>query len=145
MESFWAWFRWVHDATGVNLTIFYDRFDRVRFASGLLMTVELSAVCILLSVAIGIAGAWLQRSRLRFTRNVVHWYIQFFRNTPPLCFSSDWKIPSAIRAVSNGIGLFQVNKVESRRRVRTNSNSAANDASTPQVRPSVAPTSARGS
>ena len=33
---------------------------------------------------IGIVGAWLQRSRLRFTRHVVHWYIQFFRNTPPL-------------------------------------------------------------
>src|SRR5271154_6867309 len=84
MESFWAWFRWLHDATGINLTIFYDGFDRGRFASGLLMTVELSAICIVLSVAIGIAGAWLQRSRLRFTRNVVHWYIQFFRNTPPL-------------------------------------------------------------
>ena len=33
---------------------------------------------------IGIVGAWLQGSRLRFTRHVVHWYIQFFRNTPPL-------------------------------------------------------------
>jgi polar amino acid transport system permease protein len=84
MESFWAWFRWLHDATGINLTIFYDAFDRGRFASGLLMTVELSAICIVLSVMIGIAGAWLQRSRLRFTRHVIYWYIQFFRNTPPL-------------------------------------------------------------
>src|ERR1700687_2439947 len=84
MEFFWAWFRWLHDATGINLTIFYDAFDRGRFASGFLMTVELSAICIVLSGMIGIAGAWLQRSRLRFTRHVVYWYIQFFRNTPPL-------------------------------------------------------------
>ena len=84
MEFFWAWFRWLHAATGINLTIFYDAFDRGRFASGFLMTVELSAICIVLSVMIGIAGAWLQRSRLRFTRHVIYWYIQFFRNTPPL-------------------------------------------------------------
>jgi polar amino acid transport system permease protein len=32
---------------------------------------------------IGVAGAWLQGSRLRVTRKVVYWYIQFF-NTPPL-------------------------------------------------------------
>ena len=65
-------------------TIFYDAFDRRRFASGFLMTVKLSAICIVLSVLIGIVGAWLQGSRLRFTRHVVYWYIQFFRNTPPL-------------------------------------------------------------
>jgi polar amino acid transport system permease protein len=84
MESFWAWFRWLHDATGINLTIFYDAFDRSRFVSGILVTVELSAICIVLSVLIGVVGAWLQGSRLRFTRYVVYWYIQFFRNTPPL-------------------------------------------------------------
>ena len=48
------------------------------------MTLELSVVCIVLSVLIGVAGAWLQGSRLRITRKVVYWYIQFFRNTPPL-------------------------------------------------------------
>ena len=84
MEPFWDWFRWLHDASGINLTIFYDPFDRGRFASGFLMTVKLSAVCVVLSVLIGIVGAWLQGSRLRITRNVIYWYIQFFRNTPPL-------------------------------------------------------------
>ncbi len=84
MELFWDWFRWLHDATGINLTIFYDPFDRGRFASGFLMTVKLSAVCIVLSVLIGIVGAWLQGSRLRITRKLIYWYIQFFRNTPPL-------------------------------------------------------------
>ena len=84
MDSFWEWFRWLHEATGINLTIFYDKFDRGRFASGFLMTVRLSAICIVASVLIGIVGAWLQGSRLTITRNIVHWYIQFFRNTPPL-------------------------------------------------------------
>ena len=84
MQSFWDWFRWLHEATGINLTIFYDPFDRSRFASGFLMTFKLSAICIMLSVLIGIVGAWLQGSRLRITRKVIYWYIQFFRNTPPL-------------------------------------------------------------
>ena len=84
MQFVWDWFRWLNETTGINLTIFYNAFDRSRFASGFLMTVKLSAACIFLSVLIGIAGAWLQGSRLRVTRSVVYWYIQFFRNTPPL-------------------------------------------------------------
>jgi polar amino acid transport system permease protein len=84
MQSFWDWFRVLHDTSGINLTIFYDAFDRHRFASGVLMTLELSAISIVASVLIGILGAWLQGSRMRITRQVVYWYIQFFRNTPPL-------------------------------------------------------------
>src|SRR5450755_825327 len=84
MQFIWDWFRRLHDATGINLTIFYDQFDRHRFVDGFVTTLELSAACIVLSVLIGIAGAWLQGSRLRFTRKLVYWYIQFFRNTPPL-------------------------------------------------------------
>src|SRR6188472_4747562 len=84
MQFVWEWFRWLHDTTGINLTIFYDAFDRGRFVSGFWMTVKLSVTCISLSVLIGIAGAWVQRSRLRIARTVIHWYIQAFRNTPPL-------------------------------------------------------------
>src|SRR5579871_5236229 len=84
MQAIWDWFRRLNDATGINLTIFYDAFDRARFASGLLMTIELSVVCIVLSVVIGVVGAWLQGSRLRVPRTIVYWYIQAFRNTPPL-------------------------------------------------------------
>jgi polar amino acid transport system permease protein len=84
MQVVWDWFRWLYGATGINLTIFYDTFDRTRFASGFLTTVKLSVVCIVLSVVIGIIGAWIQGSRLRLARTVVYWYIQAFRNTPPL-------------------------------------------------------------
>src|SRR4029078_1720211 len=61
-----------------------DAFDRRRFVGGFLTTVQLATSCIVLSVVIGIAGAWLQGSRLRLNRTLVYWYIQFFRNTPPL-------------------------------------------------------------
>ena len=84
MQFFWDWFRWLYQTTGINLTIFYDSFDRHRFADGFLTTVKLSVICIVLSVLIGVVGAWLQGSRLHLTRRVVYWYIQFFRNTPPL-------------------------------------------------------------
>jgi len=84
MQFVWDWFRWLYETTGINLTIFYDAFDRGRFASGFWMTVKLSVVCILLSVVIGIVGAWIQGSRWRVARTIVYWYIQAFRNTPPL-------------------------------------------------------------
>jgi polar amino acid transport system permease protein len=84
MQFVWDWFRWLYDATGINLTILYDAFDRGRFASGFWMTVKLSVVCILASVAIGVVGAWIQGSRFRVARTLVYWYIQAFRNTPPL-------------------------------------------------------------
>ncbi len=84
MQPLWDWFRWLNETTGINLTIFYDAFDRGRFAHGFLLTVELSVVCIVLSLVIGIVGAWVQGSRYRIARTIVHWYIQAFRNTPPL-------------------------------------------------------------
>ena len=84
MQAFWDWFRWLYETTGINLTIFYDAFDRGRFITGFWMTVKLSIVCIVGSVVIGIVGAWIQGSRLRIARTLVYWYIQAFRNTPPL-------------------------------------------------------------
>src|SRR5437764_7960582 len=84
MQLVWDWFRWLNETTGINLTIFYDQFDRSRFVSGFLMTVRLSLVCIVLSVVIGVVGAWIQGSRWRIARTIVYWYIQAFRNTPPL-------------------------------------------------------------
>lgn len=67
-----------------NFIFFYDptQFDRVM--SGLWMTIKLSVICVLLSVVIGVVGAWLQGSPSRLVRNLVQGYIQFFRNTPPL-------------------------------------------------------------
>lgn len=84
LEPVWQWFEWLYDVHGINLTIFYDSYDRERFAWGIVMTVVLSTVCMATSVAIGIVGAWLQQSHLIWLRRFVQGYIQFFRNTPPL-------------------------------------------------------------
>ncbi|MGQ0674898.1 MAG: hypothetical protein ACT4N4_02250 [Rhodospirillales bacterium] len=84
LTAFWDWFRWLNAATGIKLTILYDSFDRWRFFDGFLTSVRLQAVCLALSVAVGVVGAWLQGSRSRLPRLAVQGYIQFFRNTPPL-------------------------------------------------------------
>lgn len=78
------WSRALHRDTGINLTFIHDEFDRDRLLDGFLTTIELSLICLALSVLIGIVGAWLQGSRLVWTRRIVQGYIQFFRNTPPL-------------------------------------------------------------
>jgi len=104
MQFVWNWFRWLYETTGINLTIFYDAFDRGRFSSGFWMTVKLSIICIVLSVVIGIVGAWIQRSRLRVARTIVYWYIQAFRNTPPLVqlYFFYFGLGSLLKAVSGG-------------------------------------------
>ncbi|WP_192252339.1 amino acid ABC transporter permease [Mesorhizobium silamurunense] len=84
MDAFWDWFRWLDEAYGIKLTIFYDEWDRGRFLKGLVTTIQLSFVCIVLSVIIGMIGAWFQMSSYASARRLVHAYIQFFRNTPPL-------------------------------------------------------------
>ncbi len=84
METIAAWFKQLYVTTGINLPIVYDPFDRARFLNGLEVTIELSVITILASVVIGVIGAWLQGSRLVWTRRIVAGYIQLFRNTPPL-------------------------------------------------------------
>ena len=84
MEVFFDWFRWLYQETGINLTYIYDSYDRTRLLKGFWTTVLLASVCLFFSVIIGIVGAWLQGSRLKWTRRIVQGYIQFFRNTPPL-------------------------------------------------------------
>ena len=84
MDSLWESLRPLHDAYGVNLVHFYDGFERSRLLRGMWTTLKLAATCILLSVLIGVVGAWLQTSRLRILKGAVQGYIQFFRNTPPL-------------------------------------------------------------
>ena len=67
-----------------NFIFFYDPTQWDRVVTGLWVTIQLSVVCVILSVVIGVIGAWLQGSSLTLVRNFVQGYIQFFRNTPPL-------------------------------------------------------------
>ncbi len=84
MEFLWDALRQLNDTTGINLVQFYDGFERDRLLRGMWTTIRLAALCVVLSVVIGIVGAWLQGSRLGILKWVVQAYIQFFRNTPPL-------------------------------------------------------------
>jgi polar amino acid transport system permease protein len=84
MEAVWEWFRVLYETTGIKLTIFYDAFDRARFFYAFLTSLRLMALCLVCSVLIGIAGAWLQGARSKLVRWSTQAYIQFIRNTPPL-------------------------------------------------------------
>jgi polar amino acid transport system permease protein len=84
MQPIYDWFRAFYERTGINLTFIYDNFDRARMIKGFWLTVEISIVTIILSVIIGVVGAWLQGSRLKSIRLTVDGFISLFRNTPPL-------------------------------------------------------------
>jgi polar amino acid transport system permease protein len=84
MELVWDWFLWLYKEYGINLSVFYDSYYRKLFFQGFLNTIWISAVCIICCLVLGIIGAWIQGSKSRIIRGLVYWYIQFFRNTPPL-------------------------------------------------------------
>lgn len=84
MQSLWDALRRLHETSGINLVQFYDSFERGRLIRGMETTIELAVLCIILSVVIGVVGAWLQGSRFIILKSLVQGYIQFFRNTPPL-------------------------------------------------------------
>ncbi|MCR9085886.1 MAG: amino acid ABC transporter permease [Rhodobacteraceae bacterium] len=85
MNGFEEFFvRLAEDSPRWNFVWLYDERQAERILSGLWMTVKLSIACVILSVIIGIAGAWMQGAKNRVARAIVQGYIQFFRNTPPL-------------------------------------------------------------
>ncbi|MGH1486542.1 MAG: amino acid ABC transporter permease [Cellvibrionaceae bacterium] len=67
-----------------NFIFFYEYDQWERVLSGLSVTVQLSIFCVLLSIVIGVFGAWAQGSKYTKLRLITQGYIQFFRNTPPL-------------------------------------------------------------
>jgi len=84
-DSLQAFFRELADTHPKwNFIFFYDLTQLDRVLSGLWMTIQLSVVCVILSVVIGVVGSWMQGSHLPIVRRIVQGYIQFFRNTPPL-------------------------------------------------------------
>jgi polar amino acid transport system permease protein len=84
VEDIARWFQWLHQATGIKLTIFYDSYDRGRFLQGFVTTVKLSAYCFVLSLVLGALVAMLQGSRAVVIRRAADAFVQLFRNTPPL-------------------------------------------------------------
>jgi polar amino acid transport system permease protein len=84
VETIAEWFQWLHQAHGINFSVFHDAFDRARFFRAIGTTIQLSAVSIVASIVLGVIGAWLQSRSSRTIRLPMAAYIQFFRNTPPL-------------------------------------------------------------
>jgi len=97
-------FRWLDDRYGLNFSPFTDAFDGERILLGLRTTVELSLTCIVLSILLGLIGAWMLSTRSRLAQGVVRFYVQAFRNTPPLVqlaffyFAVGGLLPSAGRS-----------------------------------------------
>jgi polar amino acid transport system permease protein len=84
MEFVTAFFRDLHERSGINLTILYDPFDMERFFHGLMLTVVLFLISAVVSVVIGLVGAGLLTLPYRLPKAITRGYVAFFRNTPPL-------------------------------------------------------------
>ncbi|AZO28905.1 MULTISPECIES: amino acid ABC transporter permease [Mesorhizobium] len=107
MQEIAAWFRSLYETTGLNFTIFYDPYDATQFARGVGMTIYLSVVSILISLVVGVIGAWLQSSRIRLVRGFIEIFVVIFRNTPPLVqiFFFYFGLGELLPASYNDIGL----------------------------------------
>lgn len=84
MEWLADWLRSLYANHDINLVHFYDAFERSRFLWGIWFTIKLSVISVVLSIVIGVVGAWSQSAPSRVLRAVTQSYIQLFRNTPPL-------------------------------------------------------------
>jgi polar amino acid transport system permease protein len=78
------YFRRLYETTGLNFNVFYDRYEYDRFMTGASNSLQLIFWTLLLSLVIGVLGAWAQGAKSRVVRVVVDAYIQAFRNTPPM-------------------------------------------------------------
>lgn len=78
------YFRRLYDAKGLNFNVFYDGYEFDRFAAGASNSLQLIFWTLLLSLVIGVLGAWAQNARSAAVRVGMDAYIQVFRNTPPM-------------------------------------------------------------
>jgi len=78
------YFRRLYETTGLNFNVFYDRYEYDRFLTGASNSLQLIFWTLLLSLVIGVLGAWAQGAKSRIVRVGMDAYIQAFRNTPPM-------------------------------------------------------------
>ncbi len=75
---------WVHEKTGINLTPVYDDFDRMQFLQGVVITLLLTVMCILGSLALGVIGAVCAESSIPVLGPIMIAICAIARMTPPL-------------------------------------------------------------
>lgn len=84
LELFTDFFRQLaEESPRWNFIFFYEAVQAGKIWTGIQYTVLLALSCVVLSMIIGVIGAWLQRSHMKVLRAFVQGYIQLFRNTPP--------------------------------------------------------------
>lgn len=79
-----SFFSEINSAYNINLSIFHDDFDKNIFIIGLKYTAILSIVSIIGSLLIGAVGAYAQYAGKSWSKRIVNYYVNVFRNTPPL-------------------------------------------------------------
>jgi polar amino acid transport system permease protein len=84
LEIIGPFFKDLYARTGYNFNVFYDPYEYARFLKGAVISVQLILWSLLVSLAIGILGAWVQNARSAALRGIINAYIQAFRNTPPM-------------------------------------------------------------
>lgn len=63
IEYISSFFRNLNETAGLNFIVFYDDYEFSRFLEGALISLRLMAFSILLSLVIGVLGAWAQTSK----------------------------------------------------------------------------------
>jgi polar amino acid transport system permease protein len=84
LEFIAPFFRQLYERTGLNFNVFYDNYEYGRFLTGMSISLQLIFWSLLLSLVIGVLGAWMQGVKSAAVRIAVNAYIQAFRNTPPM-------------------------------------------------------------
>lgn len=84
LELIAPFFRQLYERTGLNFIVFYDPHEYGRLVTGISISLQLIFWSLLLSLVIGVLGAWAQSSRSAIVRVGMNAYIQAFRNTPPM-------------------------------------------------------------
>ena len=74
----------IREATGLNISILHDPFDRSLFLVGLVKTVGLTIGCTVVSVVLGIGLGWLIHRRVAVVRPALLAAAAVLRMTPPL-------------------------------------------------------------
>jgi polar amino acid transport system permease protein len=84
LEIIAPFFRELYERSGLNFIVFYDRFEYGRFLAGINNSLQLIIYSLVLSLVIGVLGAWAQSAKNTILRVCIGAYIQAFRNTPPM-------------------------------------------------------------
>jgi polar amino acid transport system substrate-binding protein len=74
----------LRELTGLDISLLYDAYDRVRFGHALMLTVGLCLLSVAGSIGVGLGAGWLMHRRVPVVRQVLQGFSVLARMTPPL-------------------------------------------------------------